>query len=536
MIKPNMRLLAILIVAGMLRVFYAADLPLVGDEVGVGLLQASGQAVGYKNRLGLEAAPLAEITDFVSYSPQFGPLDVLKSLRHAGMHPPAYYLVLHYVLKYVGNDAFILRLGSILASLLSVVVMYRFGKEVCNESVGYYSALFLGISAYGVFYGSIVRPYPLIMLISLVSTFQAWKLSTAGGLHPANKKLILYAVVVLLGLYTIYHFLFVFAFQIAFLVMSNLRNKKALLTIGAVLSVVFVLYLPWLPSLSEQLKVVRGGTYYFHGEFTFASLAESVLSLSFLKYLPTQPRSVIKLLIAGSAYMLILAGSYCLLKVPKKRAIVMSLAIYVLCGWLADRLMHTETLAVEMLLFFLVPMSLFLLAAGMSLLPSRYHIRTLFLAACCAVMLINSIFVCRHKPVFSGPRYLNLFSDTISSSVRDRDKALVIINTTWRRHLFSFAHAVDSDVDIRSDVDIQIVLPSGGLSQAPDIADLESYDLVFIANCRSSGSLFSSFSPEDIGVISDYLSSHDFRMAFPAVAYEGDGSSLTVFRRGSDLL
>ena len=106
----------------------------------------------------------------------------------------------------------------------------------------------------------------------------------------------------------------------------------------------------------------------------------------------------------------------------------------------------------------------------------------------------------------------------------------MIINTAWRRYLFSFAHAVDSDMDI------QIVLPGGELSQPPDIADLENYDLVFIANCRSLTSSFSSFSPEDVRVISDHLSNHDFSIAAPAVAYEGDESSLTVFRKESGSL
>ncbi|MCK4959031.1 MAG: hypothetical protein KAT00_06515 [Planctomycetes bacterium] len=110
----------------------------------------------------------------------------------------------------------------------------------------------------------------------------------------------------------------------------------------------------------------------------------------------------------------------------------------------------------------------------------------------------------------------------------------MIINTAWRRYLFSFAHAVDSDVDIQ-------IAPHGKQDlQAPDIADditdLENYDLVFIANCRSLTSSFSSFSPEDVRVISDHLSNHDFSIAAPAVAYEGDESSLTVFRKESGSL
>ena len=94
MIKTKLIILVIVVTAGILRIVYAIDIPLSGDEVGVGVLQASGQAGTYIQQLPKEFVPIREILKFVRYSEDFGVKDVFSSLRFHGMHPPFYYLIL----------------------------------------------------------------------------------------------------------------------------------------------------------------------------------------------------------------------------------------------------------------------------------------------------------------------------------------------------------------------------------------------------------------------------------------------------------
>ena len=224
--KPNVLVIFIVVLAAILRIAFAMGIPLSGDEV-VSVLQATGQAATYQNNHWPDNVPLSELKDLISYSEDYSVRDIFISLRDAGMHPPFYYIVLRYLLKYIGNDAFILRLSSIVFSLFSIVCIYQLGRTVCNDKVGLLSALVLAISAYGIEYGAMVRPYPLAMLLSIVATAQVYQLCKDGEFDFLKSKTILYMIIILIGLYTIYHFVFVVIFHLVMVVAHNIRNNSA---------------------------------------------------------------------------------------------------------------------------------------------------------------------------------------------------------------------------------------------------------------------------------------------------------------------
>lgn len=526
MLGHKTKILAIVIVAGILRIFYAIDIPLSGDEVGVGVLQATGQAATYGNRLPKEIVPVKQIEKFVTYSKDFSVKDVLRSLRYAGMHPPFYYLMLHYVLKYIGNDTFTLRLISIFISLVSIVFVYRLGKTVYNENVGWYSALFLAMSVYGVMYGSIVRPYPLAMLLSLISTLQVFELSKVNHLSFNSKKLFLYAIIVLMGLYTIYHFLFVFIFQIAFLVIFNLRNKKTLSVISAMTGIIFVFYLPWMPSLFEQLKDIMQHHYYFHGKINLLLFANSIIYINFIKCILAESPVVVKIFITTIICAIILMGCYSSLKDRKGRIFILALVVYFLSYYVGDTILNTHTMGMRKLLFFIIPISFILLAVGISRIPNRYCIRTISILLCCGLLLCNSIDICYYKPKFDGPVYLGFFRDKINRFLKQNQKGLVIINTAQRRFLLPFAHAIETPIDIK------IVHANNVESEILSISNFKDYDFVFIANLYVNYEKQSFFSFQDVKVISNYLTKHDFNLIEPSeLGYEPNKTSFMVFEK-----
>ena len=105
-------LFLLIIFATVLRIYFGYDLPLSGDEVGVGVLQATGQAIAYRDYVNATPAgvfSINEIKKYIDHSENYGVKDVLLSLRYAGMHPPFYYVVLHYVIKFLNNNTITLR-------------------------------------------------------------------------------------------------------------------------------------------------------------------------------------------------------------------------------------------------------------------------------------------------------------------------------------------------------------------------------------------------------------------------------------------
>ncbi len=514
-VKRSLLLSAVLL-GCILRIFYALDLPLSGDEAGVGLLQASGQALMFREKLPRQSCPIEQVREFISYSEDYSIADVLRSLRHAGMHPPLYYVMLHYVLKYIGNDALALRMISVIISMLSIVFIYQLGKSVYSEKAGILSALFLAISAYGVMYGPMVRPYPLAMLISLASTFQMYKLNKAGLVNFKNISVFLYIITVLAGLYTIYHFVFVFIFQIVFLVISNLRNKKSLLIIFVSVIIIAALYLPWLPSLFDQLKVVTKNEYYFHGGPNLLLLAEHIISYNFLRYLPVKAYSPVRFVLATIIYLVVLLGCFSSLKDKKNWPLIFALVVYVLVNFICDRVLNTKTLNVRHLLFFIIPASLVFLAIGLSSLTNRYCVRMISVLLCCCLLLYNSIGVCRNKTNYDGPKYIHVFRDHIHNHAQGRN-GLIITNSTKRRHLFPLVHA------IKDSLDMKIVNRNKIESGMVDIIN-KDYDSVFI--------MMSEFllTPDDIENISHFLAKDNFDLT-AVYQLDHDENSLVVFEK-----
>ena len=92
MSRANAKLVVIILVAAAIRIFFAIGLPLTGEEIGIAVLQATGQAVSHRGQLPDEVADIGEIEKFIRYSKSHTLNDVFRSLRYAGMHPPLYLL------------------------------------------------------------------------------------------------------------------------------------------------------------------------------------------------------------------------------------------------------------------------------------------------------------------------------------------------------------------------------------------------------------------------------------------------------------
>src|SRR3989338_1737710 len=113
-------IILLMIVGFTLRLWYTMGYPLNGDEAGVTLLQASGQANTYDIRLPSKIAPLETFQQFIQSSGHFGLNDVTQSLKNAGLHPPLYYFIVYWILLLFGNQSFTLQLFSIIISLSSI--------------------------------------------------------------------------------------------------------------------------------------------------------------------------------------------------------------------------------------------------------------------------------------------------------------------------------------------------------------------------------------------------------------------------------
>jgi hypothetical protein len=144
-------------------------------------------------------------------------------------------------------------------------------------------------------------------------------------------------------------------------------------------------------------------------------------------------------------------------------------------------------------------------------------------------MVFNSTNAPSSKQMLDGPRYIRPFRDAISKHLNENDNGLVMINTLQRRFLFSFAHA------IREDVDMKIVRKENMKSEMDDIDNLNNYDFVFMVNCYMESIKNPFFSEKDVANITEHLAKYNFSLINQIKAKsEFDNSSLIVFAKNDN--
>lgn len=142
-------------------------------------------------------------------------------------HMPFYYLYLKFFMHFGGNGDLFLRATSVLAGVLSIIVMYFVGLQH-SKKTALICALFTSISSFLIYYSQEVRIYSLLFLISALTLLyllrflknKTW--TTLGGLVLFNFLIIFTHTI---------GFVFVFFELVALTILLFNEYKKQLLTI-----------------------------------------------------------------------------------------------------------------------------------------------------------------------------------------------------------------------------------------------------------------------------------------------------------------
>jgi 4-amino-4-deoxy-L-arabinose transferase-like glycosyltransferase len=128
------------------------------------------------------------------------------------IHPPGYYLLLHFWRAMVGQSEFALRSLSSLCGVLTVALTYVLGQRAGREGVGLGAALLGALAPLGVYYAQEARMYALLGLLSAASSWLFWILvieRKGGSLLRSRWAAVTYVLTAAAGLYTHYAFPFV---------------------------------------------------------------------------------------------------------------------------------------------------------------------------------------------------------------------------------------------------------------------------------------------------------------------------------------
>lgn len=187
------------------------------------------------------------------------PLPALLESAARDIHPPLYYLLLHFWISAFGASEFAVRAPSAIFGAASVLLVARLGEKLFDRSTGLLAAALSALSVFAIHYSQEARGYALLGLLSLASMDEYCSLARSRGLWPSLRY-----VLVSIGLvYTHNLGWLVLAAQNLHLAMGLVQDdaprapriRHWVLLQGAVC----LGFAPWLAVLAGQLGHVRGG-------------------------------------------------------------------------------------------------------------------------------------------------------------------------------------------------------------------------------------------------------------------------------------
>ena len=202
--------------------------------------------------LGKESIWLDEVTSVI-----IARMDLPSVIAWAAgdIHPPLYYMVLHFWLAW-GESEFAVRSLSAALGVLTILVLYGLAAELFGRRVGLVAALFLALSPLHIWYSQETRMYVMLTSLVLMSSY----LMVLALRRQQPRYWLGYVVISALALYTHYFALFGLLFQNAFAAYWLWKNDRRAWQrwIWAQLAIA-VLFSPWLPTLYHQVTTGGGG-------------------------------------------------------------------------------------------------------------------------------------------------------------------------------------------------------------------------------------------------------------------------------------
>ena len=193
-------------------------------------------------------------------------LDLILAGAEGDIHPPGYYVLLHYWRALCGQSEFALRAFSVMAGLLLVVFTYALGRRLFDTATGLMAAFMGAVSPFAVYYSQEARMYALLAALSAASTYLLLRILPSNAEKKPKKPgfscdgtspktwFLAYIATSAAGLYTQYAFPFILfvhngIFGLWWLIVARRSGHRWrwLIWWAGAQAAIIILYLPWLP-------------------------------------------------------------------------------------------------------------------------------------------------------------------------------------------------------------------------------------------------------------------------------------------------
>lgn len=432
-----------------MRMIYGHNIIPSGDEISIGVVQAVGKWEFMKQTFPTDS--IVEMSSYRKYfnpSHEYGGKEVLSIMWRDQLHPPLYFILLHFYIKLFGNSIFLLRMFSAIISLFTVVSGYLLGKEIFNKSVGIWVALLFALSPYLLEYSIMIRMYPLATCLALLSTLYLFRLLKSHKINFQNRYLYFYMLISIAGLYTYYSFSVVLLSH--FLMVIVIKWKKYWEIINAIIaySIVFLIFIPWIMPFIEGLGQVSNKDLYFKGEYPVSLFVKLLFKISVFPYdnvLVWFEFSALTLVVLSGICLilwLIIAGIINAKQNTIFRTFVFSFLFYIGISVINDKIFKTSTFIFDRQHYYSVPVFLIILAGSIGSLNMSKVWQRVIVLCISLVLLTGSVYRFANKSTFDGPGYFMELSKNVDNRTKQyRDnECLLIFSLSDKRYTLPYVY------------------------------------------------------------------------------------------------
>ena len=189
------------------------------------------------------------------------PLIDIISTTTTDVHPPFYYVIMHFWQLLFGNSVTALRSFSVVCGTMTVALLFLLLQKLFSKRIAIFGAFLAALGPFLIRYSDEARMYALAALIGVAATY-----TFIMAVDRKDKKpwWILYGFLVAIGIYTQYFLALLLPAHFVYLwlkiggdrtaVIKIFTNKNIWLAAG----LCFLLFLPWLPVMISQVGRVSG--------------------------------------------------------------------------------------------------------------------------------------------------------------------------------------------------------------------------------------------------------------------------------------
>jgi len=181
---------------------------------------------------------------------------IYYGVKTTDTHPAGVQIFMYYWIKVFGESEVFVKFPFAIAGIFSIFLGYKVAAKWFNPTVGLFLALFLSVLQYPITYGQFARPYVSGLFFCLLMVW-FWTEVVFYSVRKPYRNLIGFIISAVLCSYN-HHFSLILVGLVG---ISGLffisRNRKYLIKYLIACTLIFILFVPYLPVFFTQLK--RGG-------------------------------------------------------------------------------------------------------------------------------------------------------------------------------------------------------------------------------------------------------------------------------------